>query len=110
MAFLNISLSPPASMTIADWFPPEYNVDHQKMDAGDGKTWGDREAVEIYNPGRRISGRGWPRTVQLDKQTLGTLFYDLDSNQPGGPGLYFVRTPIAALDRGKIDVTGVDTQ
>ncbi|MCH7686267.1 MAG: exo-alpha-sialidase [Planctomycetes bacterium] len=63
----------------------------------DGKTWSDREAVEVYNPGRRISGRGWPRTVQLDKQTLGTLFYDLDPNQPGGPGLFFVRTPIAAL-------------
>ncbi len=63
----------------------------------DGQTWSDREAVEIYNPGRRISGRGWPRTVQLDQQMLGTLFYDLDPNQPGGPGLFFVRTPIAAL-------------
>ena len=35
-------------------------------------------AVEIYNPGRRIVGRGWPRTVQLDEATLGTLFYDLE--------------------------------
>jgi hypothetical protein len=36
--------------------------------------------------------------VQLDAETLGTLFYDLDANQPGGPGVFFVRTPIRALD------------
>ena len=65
----------------------------------DGLTWDHQRAVEIYNPGRHILGRGWPRTVQIDEQTLGTLFYDLDPNQPGGPGLYFVRTPIKALSR-----------
>ncbi len=64
----------------------------------DGQTWDMARAVTIYNPGRRIAGRGWPRTVQLDDQTLGTLFYDLDANQPGGPGLYFVRTPIQVLE------------
>ena len=42
-------------------------------------------------------GRGWPRTVQIDADTLGTLFYDLDQDQPGGPGVFFVRTPIARL-------------
>eukprot|EP01046_Picozoa_sp_COSAG06_P098065 COSAG06_NODE_44163_length_365_cov_2.488722_1_plen_44_part_10 len=31
---------------------------------------------------------------QLDAETLGTLFYDLDAEQQGGPGVYFVRTPI----------------
>ena len=65
----------------------------------DGVTWDTSGAVEVYNPGRRIAGRGWPRTVQLDATTLGTLFYDLDANQPGGPGLFFVRTPIAALEK-----------
>lgn len=65
----------------------------------DGKTWDRAGAVEVYNPGRRISGRGWPRTVQLDDETLGTLFYDLSGSQKGGPGLYFVRTPIAKLSR-----------
>ncbi len=65
----------------------------------DGVTWNDTEAVEIYNPGRPIKGRGWPRTVQLDDKTLGTLFYDLDASQPGGPGLYFVRTPIELLSK-----------
>lgn len=63
----------------------------------DGKTWDHTRALEVYNPGRRIQGRGWPRTIQADRETLGTLFYDLDPNQKGGPGLYFVRTPIAAL-------------
>ena len=63
----------------------------------DGQTFDRRNAVEIYNPGRRITGRGWPRTVQLDAETLGTLFYDLDDTQDGGPGVFFVRTPISAL-------------
>ena len=53
--------------------------------------------AQVFNPGRRISGRGWPRTVQLDEETLGTLFYDLDEEQEGGPGVFFVRTPISAL-------------
>lgn len=64
----------------------------------DGQTWDSPHAVTIYNPGRRISGRGWPRTVQLDDKTLGTLFYDLDATQPGGPGLFFVRTPVEAME------------
>ena len=51
-------------------------------------------AVEIYNPGRRIGGRGWPRSVQIDAETLGTLFYDLSEEQAAGPGLYLVRTPL----------------
>ena len=58
----------------------------------DGKTWDFGRAVELYNPGRRIGGRGWPRTVQIDADTLGTLFYDLSTEQSGGPGIYVVRT------------------
>jgi hypothetical protein len=64
----------------------------------DGQTWEFDRTMTIYNPGRRIAGRGWPRTVQLDHETLGTLFYDLDANQAGGPGVFFIRTPIRALD------------
>jgi hypothetical protein len=67
----------------------------------DGKTWDGRHAVEVYNPGRRIAGRGWPRTVQIDGETLGTLFYDLDAKQAGGPGVFFVRTPLASLAPGR---------
>jgi len=64
----------------------------------DGCTWESDRAITIYNPGRRIAGRGWPRTAQLDHETLGTLFYDLDATQAGGPGVFFIRTPIRALD------------
>ena len=63
----------------------------------DGRTFDRRNAAEVYSPGRRIVGRGWPRTVQLDAETLGTLFYDLDPDQEGGPGVFFVRTQIASL-------------
>ena len=66
----------------------------------DGKTWDVDNAFEVFNPSRRIMGRGWPRTVQIDGETLGTVFYDLtpEPEQPGGPGVYIVRTPVAYLD------------
>ena len=63
----------------------------------DGATWDFDRVVEVYGPERRIEGRGWPRTVQIDAETLGTLFYDLDPEQEGGPGVYFVRTRMEAL-------------
>jgi hypothetical protein len=63
----------------------------------DGVTWDFAHAVTVYNPGRRIVGRGWPRTVAIDDRTLGTLFYDCDTKQPGGPGVFFVRTEIERL-------------
>ena len=65
----------------------------------DGKTWEFDTAHEVHNPGRRIMGRGWPRTVQIDSETLGTVFYDLDAEQPGGPGVFIVRTPLADLNK-----------
>ena len=58
----------------------------------DGRTWDFEYPIEIYNPGRRIGGRGWPRTIQIDDETLATLFYDLSPEQAEGPGLYVVRT------------------
>ena len=63
----------------------------------DGKTWDFAGAVEFYSPGRAIGGRACPRTVQLDRDTIGTVFYDDDKNQPGGSGVFFLRTPIKAL-------------
>jgi hypothetical protein len=71
----------------------------------DGQTWDYDHAVEIYKPGRQIGeGRkdlrdraGWPRTVQIDRETLGTMFYDFDKKQSGGPGLFFIRTPLTKL-------------
>ena len=65
----------------------------------DGVTFDRENAAVVYNPGRRITGRGWPRTVQLDDETVGTLFYDLTEapEQPGGPSLWFKTTKIAAM-------------
>lgn len=63
----------------------------------DGKSWDFDHPYEFYNPGRAIGGRACPRTVQLDKDTLGTVFYDIDAKQPGGAGVFFLRTPLAKL-------------
>ena len=63
----------------------------------DGVTWEFDAAYEIHNPGRRIMGRGWPRTVQIDSEALGTVFYDLDEEQPGGPGAFIVLTSLTNL-------------
>ncbi len=49
----------------------------------DGLTW--NRNYEYYNPGRAIGGRACPRTVQLDAETIGVAFYDIDAKQPGGP-------------------------
>jgi hypothetical protein len=65
------------------------------LSADDGRTWDfDADAHTFYNPGRRILGRGWPRSVQIDARRLGTVHFDLEPDQPGGPGLFFLETPI----------------
>lgn len=61
----------------------------------DGVTW-DR-SFEYYNPGRAINGRACPRTVQLDAEHVGVVFYDIDAQQAGGPGLFFLRIPLATI-------------
>lgn len=61
----------------------------------DGQTWGG--VFEYYNPGRAINGRACPRTIQLDDTTIGVVFYDISEDQDGGPGLFFLRIPIAEL-------------
>jgi hypothetical protein len=63
----------------------------------DGQSWDFDHTVEFYNPGRPIGGRACPKTVTLDNATLGTVFYDVDANQPGGSGVFFLRTPISVL-------------
>lgn len=64
----------------------------------DGATWS--EHFEYYNPGRAIHGRACPRTVQLDAQTIGVVFYDVDPDQDGGPGLFFLTIPVDRLVGG----------
>jgi hypothetical protein len=60
----------------------------------DGKSWDVDRPVEFYNPGRAIGGRACPRTVEIDEQTLGTIFYDTDAKQPSGSGVFFRTTAI----------------
>lgn len=57
----------------------------------DGLTWS--HTVEFYNPGRPIGGRACPRAVQVDDATVGIVYYDVEKNQPEGPGLFFLRLP-----------------
>lgn len=64
----------------------------------DGKTWDFEHTHEFYNPGRPIGGRACPKTVMLDKDTIGTVFYDVDAKQAGGPGVFFLRTPLKKLE------------
>jgi len=63
----------------------------------DGKTWDFDGAIEFYNPGRPIGGRACPRTVQLDRETIGTVFYDDDAKQTDGPGVFFLQIPVERL-------------
>jgi hypothetical protein len=72
---------------------------HFLVSRDDGQTWDTEHPVEFYNPSRAIGGRACPRTVQFDDQTLGTVFYDIDARQAGGPGLFFKKTPIARLEK-----------
>jgi hypothetical protein len=63
----------------------------------DGQSWDMERPVEFYNPGRPIGGRACPRTVEIDDQTLGTIFYDTDEKQPGGSGVFFRTMSTASL-------------
>ena len=63
----------------------------------DGLTWG--QTYEYYNPGRPIGGRACPRTLQLDADTLGVVFYDVEPKQDGGPAVFFLRIPLEKLSQ-----------
>lgn len=68
-----------------------------RISRDDGLTWND--SFEYYNPGRPIGGRACPRTVQLDTDNIGVIFYDVDEKQPGGPALFFLKIPLAMLKK-----------
>jgi hypothetical protein len=68
-----------------------------RISRDDGLTWD--QSFEYYNPGRPIGGRACPRTIQLDADNLGVVFYDIDAKQAGGPGLFFLKIPLAKLGR-----------
>lgn len=70
---------------------------HFVLSRDDGQSWDFEHPHVFYKPGRPIGGRACPRTVQLDKDTIGTLFYDDDRAQTGGAGVFFLRTPLPDL-------------
>lgn len=70
---------------------------HFILSRDDGKTWDMEQPVEFYSPGRPIGGRACPRSVEIDDQTLGTIFYDIDAKQPGGSGVFFRTMPMSLL-------------
>jgi hypothetical protein len=70
---------------------------HFVVSRDDGQSWDMDHPVELYNPGRAIGGRACPRTVELNDQALGTIFYDTDAKQAGGAGVFFRTLPTARL-------------
>jgi hypothetical protein len=72
---------------------------HFVVSRDDGMSWDMEHPVEFYNPGRPIGGRACPRTVQLDDDTLGTVFYDTDARQAGGAGVFFKKTAKSRLEK-----------
>jgi hypothetical protein len=66
-----------------------------RISRDDGVTW--NQSFEYYAPGRPIGGRACPRTVQLNPETIGVVFYDVNADQPGGSGLFFLKIPLAKL-------------
>lgn len=67
----------------------------------DGATWDVKHPIAYYHPGRPIGGRACPKTVEVDAQTLGTIFYDTDAKQEGGSGVFFLRTQVQRLQGEK---------
>ncbi|MDX1944008.1 MAG: hypothetical protein SFU86_01270 [Pirellulaceae bacterium] len=63
----------------------------------DGQSWDFDGALDFYSPGQPIGGRACPKTVQLDDDTIGTIYCDTDASQTGGAGVFFLRTPLARL-------------
>lgn len=63
----------------------------------DGQSWDMQHPVVWYRPGRPIGGRACPKTVELDENSLGTVFYDTDAKQDGGSGVFYLRIPKANL-------------
>ncbi|OYW11335.1 MAG: hypothetical protein B7Z55_19455 [Planctomycetales bacterium 12-60-4] len=66
-----------------------------RISRDDGVSW--KETFEYYNPHRPIGGRACPRTIELDAATMAVVFYDVEPQQPGGPGLFCLRIPVERL-------------
>lgn len=62
-----------------------------------GRTWDIERSVDVFVATQGFNDRSYPASVQLDEQTIGTVLYET-RDKPDGGRLYFVTTPIAALD------------
>lgn len=75
---------------------------HFVLSRDDGLTWDLEHPITFYQPGRAIAGRACPKTVQIDSEYAGTVYYDTEAKQPGGgAGLFFLRIPLARLQASK---------
>lgn len=66
-----------------------------------GQTWEIENSVDLFDGTRSVGvDRSYVASVQLDAQTIGTVFYETKSSPTGGH-LYFVTTKTAAIDAPK---------
>ena len=66
-----------------------------------GKTWDVANSVELYDGTQSVGGdRSYVSSEQIDDDTIGSVIYETKS-QPTGGKIYFLKTPIAALDPPK---------
>lgn len=68
-----------------------------RISRDDGITW--NSTYEYYNPGRPIGGRACPRTIQLDAESIGVVYYDVSEGQTDGPGLFFLKISLKKLEK-----------
>jgi hypothetical protein len=74
-----------------------------RLSVDGGISFDRSRAVHVYEPRRRLLGRSWPRTVQVDSHTVGTIFYDLAMDErQASPAVLFAATPLSAFSRGKM--------
>lgn len=69
-----------------------------------GKTWDVENSADVFDGTKSVGGdRSYPASVQLDDRTIGTVLYETRPAPTGGR-IWFVTTPLAALDAPKKDV------
>ncbi len=69
-----------------------------------GQTWDIENSVELWDGTPNVGGdRSYVASVQLDDETIGTVFYETQASPIGGR-IYFVTTKIAAFDAPKKNV------
>jgi hypothetical protein len=68
---------------------------HYCISKDDGKTWDAESAVTILADTMIVGRYYQPKTIQLDDDTLGTVF--IKGPQSTMEGIFFVKVPLAML-------------